>query len=226
MKGDTSIIRVATNLSNKITSAHLHTGKAGQSGGVILDLSGLIASDSVSIIGGVSVSGAAWTNLLAALLNDSIYLNIHTAAFPGGEIRGQVRTTKTLRFDAWMNPAAIVAGGGSLAKASTGYGISTLWLNNTMDTIKYSVFFKGLSSNANAAHFHNAEANASGPVVKPLTITGNTISGIWTKTDATNPLTNALISQLISGGLYLVIHTDSNANGELRGQVYRLAREG
>ncbi len=226
MKGDTAIIRVATNLSNKIASAHLHTGKAGQSGGVILDLSGLIATDSSSIVGGVSISALTWTTLMAALLNDSIYLNIHTAAFPGGEIRGQVRTTKTLRFDAWMNPAAIIAGGGSLAKASTGYGISTLWINNTMDTLKYSVFFKGLSSNANAAHFHNAEANASGPVVKPVTITGNTISGIWTKTDVTNPLTNALISQLIEGGLYLVIHTDSNANGELRGQVVRLAREG
>jgi hypothetical protein len=226
MKGDTAIIRVATNLTNKIESVHLHSGKAGQSGGVILDLSDLIAADSISLVGGVSLSAPQWINVLACLMADSVYINFHTDAFAGGEIRGQVRSTKTLRFDSWLNPAAIVAGGGTVTVPSTGYGISTMWLNNTMDTLRYNVFFTGLTSSADAAHFHNAEANTSGGVVKEVTISGNTITGMWTKSDATNPLTAAMVSQLLQGSLYLVVHTSSNPGGEIRGQVYRLAREG
>ncbi|MES2380689.1 MAG: CHRD domain-containing protein [Bacteroidota bacterium] len=227
MKGDTATIRVATNLSNKINGVHLHFGKMGQSGAVALHLEDLIMADSISLVGGVSIAAADWTPLLASLMADSIYLNLHTAANPGGEIRGQLRSSKNLRFDAWLNSAAITAGGGTLAKPSMGYGVSTLWLNNSMDTLQYHVFFTGLTSPANAAHFHNAEANMSGGVVKEVTVVGgNMISGMWTKTDATNPLTPMLLSELLKGSLYFVVHTDSNPGGEIRGQVYRLAREG
>lgn len=225
MKGDTATVRVVTNgMMGKITTAHLHYGKQGSNGGVALGLESTIQSDSISMVGGVSVSN--WTDLMVALMSDSIYLNLHTTTAAGGEIRGQLRSTKTLRFDSWLNSAAIVAGGGSLGKPSAAYGVSTLWLNNTMDTLHYNVLVNGLTSNAVAAHFHNGEPSMSGGVVKELTPMNNTLSGIWTKTDATNPLTPALISELLKGNLYYVIHTDSNPGGEIRGQVYRLAREG
>lgn len=226
LKGDTAVVRAVTNLTNPITAAHLHYGKVGQNGGVALGLDNLIASNGNTLNGGVVINGATWTNLMAALMSDSIYINLHTGAFPNGEIRGQVSTTKTLRFDSYLTSAAITAGGGSLTKASTSNGVSTLSLNNSMDTLTYNAFFNGLTSNAAAAHFHLGEPNQSGGVVKELTITGNMISGVWTKSDATNPLTNALISNLLYGSLYYVIHTDSNPGGEIRGQVFRLAREG
>lgn len=226
LKGDSAIVRAVTNLSNPITAVHLHYGKAGQNGGVALALDNTLASDNISLNGGVSIDASTWTNLMTALMSDSVYINFHTGAFANGEIRGQVRTTKTLRFDAWLNSAAITAGGGTLSKASTGYAVSTMWLNNTMDTLRYNVLFNGLTSPANASHFHMGEANQSGAVVKELTIAGNMITGIWTKYDALQPLNNALISNLLAGSLYLVIHTDSNPGGEIRGQALRLAREG
>lgn len=227
MKGDTAIVRVATSgLSSKMSAVHLHYGKAGQSGGVALGLESTIAMDSLSLVGGVAVLPATWTNLMAALMKDSVYLNIHTPANPGGEIRGQLMTTKKLHFDAWLNQAQITAGGGTPSKASMAYGVSTLTLNASFDTLWYNVLFTGLTSNATMAHFHNAEPNASGAVVKDLMPMGNMISGMWTKTDATQPLTPMLISELLKGNLYFVIHTDSNPGGEIRGNVTRLAREG
>ncbi|MDZ4667271.1 MAG: CHRD domain-containing protein [bacterium] len=226
MKGDTAIVRAVTNLTNPITAVHLHFGKMGQNGGVALGLDNTVTSNGISLNGGVAINGAAWTNLMAALMSDSVYINFHTSAFPNGEIRGQVSTTKTLRFDSWLNSAAITTGGGMLTKPSTGNGVSTLWLNNSMDTLTYKVMFNGLSSNAVAAHFHMGEPNQSGGVVKEITISGNMLSGVWTKYDAMNPLTNALISNLLAGSLYYVIHTDSNPGGEIRGQALRLAREG
>jgi hypothetical protein len=225
MKGDTATVKVVTRgTTGKIVAAHLHFGKAGAGGGVALGLESTIQSDSISMLGGVRVSN--WPDLMVALMSDSIYLNLHTSTAANGEIRGQLRSTKTLRFDAWLNSAAIVAGGGTVAKPSMGYGVSTLWLNNSMDTLRYQVLFTGLTSNAAAAHFHNGEANQSGGVVKELTPANNMLSGIWTKYDAMNPLTPALVSELLKGSLYFVVHTDSNPGGEIRGQVYRLAREG
>lgn len=225
MKGDTATVRVvARGMTGKLTAAHLHYGKAGVSGGVALGLESTIQPDSMSMVGGVSVTN--WTDLMVALMSDSLYINLHTTTAAGGEIRGQLRSTKTLRFDAWLNSAAIIAGGGSLGKPSAGYGVSTLWLNNSMDTLRYNVLFTSLTSNAMAAHFHNGEANQSGGVVKELTPANNMLTGMWTKYDAMTPLTPALVSELLKGSLYFVVHTDSNPGGEIRGQVYRLAREG
>jgi hypothetical protein len=226
MKGDTATVRVVSNLSNAITNAHLHTGKPGQSGGVILPLYSLLRSDSVTLLGGVSINASTWTNIMAALMADSIYLNLHTAAEPAGEIRGQVRTSGSLRFDAWFNQDAEIAAGTNSPVASEGVGVATLDLNPSMDTLRYNVFFKGLVGTPTASHFHRAAANTSGGVVKPLTITGNTISGMWTRNDATAPLHDTMINQLLMGNLYINVHTDSNPAGEIRGQVYRLAREG
>lgn len=226
LKGDTAVVRAVTNLTNPITAVHLHYGKMGQNGGVALGLDNLISANGTSLNGGVTINGVTWTNLMAALMNDSVYINFHTSAFPNGEIRGQLSTTKTLRFDSYLTSAAITAGGGSLTTPSNGNGVSTLSLNNSMDTLTYQVFFNGLTSNAVAAHFHLGEPNQSGGVVKELTISGNMISGVWTKYDAASPLNNLLISELLKGNLYYAVHTTNNPNGEIRGQVYRLAREG
>jgi hypothetical protein len=225
MKGDTATIRVVTTgMTGTITATHLHFGKAGAAGGVALGLDATVQADGMSMVGGVSITN--WPDLLVALMSDSVYLNLHTTAEANGEIRGQLRSTKTLRFDSWLNSAAIVAGGGTLGKPSTGYDVSTMWLNNRMDTLHYNVLYTGLTSTVAAAHFHNGEAAESGPVVKEVMPMGNMISGMWTKSDAMNPLTDGMISELLKGSLYLVVHTDSNPGGELRGQVYRLAREG
>jgi hypothetical protein len=56
-------------------------------------------------------------------------------------------------------------------------------------------------------------------VVKNTTLTNNTASGTWTSSDATQPLTDNLLRELIKGRLYLNAHTSSNPGGEIRGQV-------
>ena len=81
------------------TAAHIHVGKASVSGGVILGLTpaapptgtftGVFNSGTVSAtdLAGAAVSLAS---LAALIRNGDAYVNVHTVALPGGEIRGQL----------------------------------------------------------------------------------------------------------------------------------------
>ncbi|HKL03697.1 MAG TPA: CHRD domain-containing protein, partial [Cryomorphaceae bacterium] len=73
-------------------------------------------------------------------------------------------------------------------------------------------------------HFHNGAFGVNGDVLINLTddVEGNQISGFFTGTG----LNLENINKFLSGGIYLNIHTDMNPAGEIRGQVYKLAREG
>lgn len=79
------------------TMAHIHAGATGVNGGVVVTLFMPAAP-----AGSVSVSGTAgpdelsgplegdWDGFVEALKSGGLYINVHTTANPGGEIRGQV----------------------------------------------------------------------------------------------------------------------------------------
>lgn len=71
-------------LTGPVTSAHFHgPAQPGANGGIAVPLVGSLVSP---------VTGAATLNAVQAadLMAGRWYVNLHTAAYPGGEIRGQV----------------------------------------------------------------------------------------------------------------------------------------
>jgi len=107
-------------LSGSVTAAHFHAAPVGVVGSVIFDLGG--SNSTVSGIG--SSSGlfvGAMTNLTAlqisAIQSNGWYVNLHTAAYPGGEIRGQivggsfVPNPVPLPASAWLMVSALGAAG-------------------------------------------------------------------------------------------------------------------
>jgi hypothetical protein len=92
------------NVSNieNITMAHLHKGVAGTNGGVVVDLilqpgipgtsHGVVAKGTFTAaqLKG-ALLGQSLEGLRTALMNGEIYFNVHTSAYTGGEIRGQVK---------------------------------------------------------------------------------------------------------------------------------------
>ncbi len=86
----------AHHLSGPPQAAHVHLGRAGQSGGVLLVLEGrafglpargrLTASD-FAPVGPIKTFAQA----IAKLGSGELYVNVHTTKFPGGELRGQIR---------------------------------------------------------------------------------------------------------------------------------------
>jgi len=90
------------NFVGSFTMAHIHRALAGVNGPVVYDLvtaadySGLVTFGATSIPNSWGLLGQNETNMsagLGALINTTpwnYYVNIHTSAFPGGEIRGQL----------------------------------------------------------------------------------------------------------------------------------------
>ena len=70
-------------LTGAAVAAHIHSGRPGRSGGILVPLCGPCRSGQT---GTANVSAAA----LTALLSGSTYVNVHTKKNTGGEIRGQV----------------------------------------------------------------------------------------------------------------------------------------
>ncbi len=94
-------------------------------------------------------------------------------------------------------------------------------LSEDAKQISYSVKITNVDSLTGpiiASHFHTALG-----VVKSITFTTATVlgkkiataAGVWSATDATQPLTAALVDSLINGKIYVNIHTAVNPNGEI-----------
>lgn len=71
------------------TAAHIHDGALGVAGPVIVPLHPFTGVTAGSIVETDSTASLTPANI-ADLLAGRTYLNIHTTAFPGGEVRGQL----------------------------------------------------------------------------------------------------------------------------------------
>ncbi len=202
---------VFTGLSGAITAIHFHSGAPGTAGGVVQDLG--------TFLNGNVLSGSLDpTPFLADLLAGNIYLNVHTAANPNGEIRGQVLKVNGVPFDANATGAQQVPGVTTNARA-----VASLVATADLDSLWYDVVATGLSGPMTAAHLHMGAVGVAGGVVIDIAgnIMGNRIQGWVTGSDLADNLV-----EMLEGNLYLNIHTAANPNGEVRGQVYRYMREG
>jgi hypothetical protein len=66
-----------------------------------------------------------------------------------------------------------------------------------------------------AAHIHEAAAGKNGPVIVPMTKSGD---NMWTFAPGAK-LTDAQMESLKAGNLYINVHSAANPGGEIRGQL-------
>ena len=102
-------------LTSPIAQAHIHFGKRHVPGGIMVffctnsggpagtpmcpttspaTVTGTWIAGSVVAVPGQNIKAGDFNALIAALESDTAYGNIHTALFPSGEIRGQIRRNK------------------------------------------------------------------------------------------------------------------------------------
>ena len=122
-----------------------------------------------------------------------------------------------------MAQAATTAYKGTLGGAAevppvttAGKGTAAINLDTTTKQATWRIEYSGLSGPAKAAHIHcGAAAGANSGVAVKLGEGPTAASPIA----GSGAMTDAQIAELVAGKCYVNIHTEKNANGELRGQL-------
>jgi hypothetical protein len=211
------------NLTGTLTAGgHFHTGTAGRNGPVVRSIASSGGPASGTVFGtwnASDVSQPLTAALAESLLSGRLYVNFHTAAHPGGEIRGQVSMTTGRGFTIALDGTREVP-----PNASTGLGSGFAVVSAELHDVRYGFTYFGLAGTLTAGgHFHTAPAGVNGPVVKGIASSGMpaaaSVNGNWSTNDATQPLTSALVDSILAGKLYVNFHTATYPGGEIRGQV-------
>lgn len=188
---------------------HIHQAPAGNAtanGPVIIGLTLAADGSTATVPPGTTLTDAQY----AALLAGELYMNVHTAANPSGEIRGQLTgTTGVTAALATLNSAQEVP-----ANASTATGRGTLVFDSTSLDIVIAYVTHNVTGTT-VAHIHTGAPGVNGPA-NVVTLTQG--PNIYT---APNParLTTQNVTDLRAGNLYFNVHSAANPGGEIRGQV-------
>lgn len=208
-----------------VSGAHIHAGLAGQDGNVEFTLVPTLAVDSLSgSFSGLTNTFTLTPNQILALDQHGLYVNIHTVAYPAGEIRGQLLPSQsnTAYYMAELTgssefPRVYSTGGGKVIIAQDG------------NAIEVSGSFNELEGDFDAnigAHLHLGLPGQNGGVEIPLNATtgANMKSGIFIADSNQFTLTANQRLALEKRNLYVNIHTTRHPSGEIRGQVMGLAQ--
>ena len=180
------------------TAAHIHVGAPGVAGGVVFPLAG-----GPSVWAGTTAALSAAQ--LATLRSNGFYFNVHSAAFPAGQVRGQIEvrpiTFATRADGAQEVPAAAVPG--------TGGGTVDFGPGGTLD---YDLTASGLTGIASDSHFHRGAVGVNGSIMAGLGPVGPWLG-------STGALPAADLNLVQDGNVYWNVHTGAFPGGEIRGQV-------
>ena len=211
-------------LSAPFTVSHLHLGTTGQNGTVQVDLTPVVAAGGLS--GTYEAAQNTFTLTVAqaeALAGRRLYVNIHSMARPGGEIRGQVSPA------AWVALHAALTGRAEVPAANPSQATGGVLIEIRELRMIASGSFAGLQSNFNTAvgaHLHVGASGANGPVQFPLTVVLGADSRSGTIDRATNTfaITQEQADAFVAGGYYVNVHTVDRPAGEIRGQAIPIAQ--
>ena len=193
------------------TAAHFHNGAFDGTGSVVKTLDFGSSFTISGIWSSNDLTEPLTPELVIELMAGRIYLNIHTADNPTGEIRGNA-----VGFPGGF----VILNGDNVVPPITTNAQGTLVfviVGENRDLL-YSVNVEGLTPTA--SHFHGGEAGANGSVLIPFGLVNNHAdSGFAQGEPSPKDLTDSLITEILTGNVYVNIHTSDNPSGEIRGQL-------
>ncbi len=202
-------------LSGVATAAHIHGPSLDTSTAApLIDLKDFA-------VGGFSNDGAIAGTVtlddrqLSAIVDGLTYVNIHTAANPGGEIRGQITEYNTaIPFSATLSGAAERPN--PVDSLATGFASAGLIGNQ----LTLHVVYRGLSGPPTAADIQGPApaSGAAGNLINLFPLAKGPLGPV-AAFSGTVELTDEIRRQLLSGDTYINIHTAKNPDGEVRGQI-------
>jgi len=148
-----------------------------------------------------------------AILNGQTYVNIHTAANTGGEVRGQIAPVLMTAALSGVNERRA-------AVATTGFGSGVFAL--VRDQLTLNIAYSDLLSTATAADIHGRAGffGVEDALVSLAPVNGGSF-GISGTLVGTVQLPYEALLDVIDGQTYVNVETTGNPDGEIRGQIMR-----
>ncbi|KXF83044.1 CHRD domain-containing protein [Enterovibrio coralii] len=201
-------MRVNTQGIEDAVAAHIHEGRVGDNGGVLVVLNQDAEDANVwTVPVDTDIDAETFENMLAG----GYYTNFHTPANASGEIRGQVFSrdyslyTFALNGEQEVPPVTTDASG-------DGYAL----LNDKTGDLDLKVVTSGVDD-AVAAHIHEGIEGTNGGVVVGLEQSVDDVSK-WITPE--NTVLDADQREAFSSGRnYVNVHTPAVPSGEIRGQI-------
>lgn len=184
---------------NGVTSAgmHIHKGAVGVAGDVVTE---------IKAAGGTTAALTAAQE--ADLLAGNLYVNVHSTAFPGGEVRGQIVSDNQVVFANEISANNEVPASGSTATGAF-YGI----YDRPSKKLSYTINFDGTTPTS--MHLHKGAAGENGGV--EMEVTGPYTSGM----KGSVMLNATQETYLLNSMLYLNVHSELYPGGEIRAQLVK-----
>jgi hypothetical protein len=214
LEGNTLIFNVRyAGLSGPATAAHIHgPALAAQGAGVLINLAPFNGG-SFGVAGTLSGRLTLTAAQRAMIVAGQTYVNVHTEANNGGELRGQIAQVGWRSSLSGINerPASIV---------SPGFGSGALVLVG--NKLSMNVTYRSLTGTASASHIHGPAGvfGSAGIMVNLQSINGGAY-GVSGSLAGEVTLTADQLAALLDEMTYLNFHTGANSGGEIRGQITR-----
>jgi hypothetical protein len=181
------------------SEAHIHEGPPGSSGPIVFTLDG-----GPDIYSGKTT--ALSSDQVDTLRARDLYVDVHTAAFTDGEIRGQIQARPVL-FGAHLTGDHVVPPVSTSALGDLDVTV------NADSTVTYTLTTTGLTGTG--AEIRIGTPGNNGDLL--FTLSG----GPTTWSGTTTPMSARDFSRMQQLGLYANVLTAAYANGEIRGQIVR-----
>jgi hypothetical protein len=232
IQGDKVSFAVAWKGIGAPTLSHIHEGAAGVNGSVKVPFFGTALPDTVSAAtGAVTVTDRA---LLDNITRNpgNFYANLHTAEFPGGAVRGQLRKLdrpvdlqRVLNFGSLASldsgDQEVPVAGGPATGDPDGHATGFVWVGGSR--VDYSFTWSGIAG-PTLGHIHQGPVGANGGVVVPLFSAPAGIPGSVTGIAGTASNVDPKVVENIGrnpGDFYTNLHTAEFPGGAVRGQLFR-----
>jgi hypothetical protein len=201
-------IKLLTDGVMNATMAHIHAGRIGNNGDVLVALEQASDNPNVWI---TPTDFAIDADIFAQLASGGQYVNVHTPANPSGELRGQILTRN------YALATFSLQGSQEVPAVNTDASGNGYALVNTSDySLELTLVTVGVMD-ASMAHIHTGRIGANGPILIALEQAPDD-ANIW-NTPADSTIDADTFNVLAMGGHYVNVHTPANPSGELRGQI-------
>ena len=207
--GSDVCVRLVVDGLDDVVMAHIHVGAAGTNGPVVVPLPPPTTGASGGCV-------AVDPTLLRAIANNpaGYYVNVHTAAFPGGAVRGQLVAGPAPLTARLSGASELDASGVGFKGDPDGVGQAVV-LVDPEGMVCAALQVRGIEA-PTAGHIHAAGLRANGPVVVPfekLPVNGASAGCVAAEPAVAGPIA------AIPADHYVNLHNATYPGGAVRGQL-------